>query len=59
MFFSKRTKRFLFISSDSRRKGTKEDCYPKPLNYVDFRHDSAKRASLDALAAPKVQRGCN
>ena len=27
--FSKRSKSLLFISSDSRRKGTKEDCYPK------------------------------
>ena len=26
-----KNQKVLFISSDSRRKGTKEDCYPKPL----------------------------
>ena len=50
--------RYLFISSDSRRNEPKKTVTPSPLTSLTFVTRPNEQASM-ALAAPKVQRGCN
>ena len=59
MFFSKKNQKDLFISSDSRRKGTKEDCYPKPLHrgLIDFGQKPPFIKVLVSLTEPLPLRG--
>ena len=48
---------FLFISLMQEKRNQRVHYLQGPLNVVDSCHDSAKQASLMALAAPRVHRG--